>query len=669
MFLAPPVVWHINTLMNLVLALVTLGALWGATYAIGLVLHRLAARLDAVSVPDSVLHLAALGVLSLAAFAACALGFAPVPAPTYLEALAPQPTLAGWFLGLGGLGLGLWLRRDIGPVVRRGNLMALLRRHADAPTVCLAVLWLGLFAWTLLPPFLTDEALYHLTLPVQYLRHGGLAVIAGHGNSSFPAFGEMLAFWPLACGAVSGARAVQLVVLAIGVQALGALLPDVPRRNLRWGCVCFVLTPIVLCILPTSHIDVLQAIYEVTAVLALVRYGHTMAPQYLFCGAWLAGCAAACKFLALALLPFAFLAVLLMLHAWQQRDLALPRFRMLVGAAVVMLLPVAPWLARNAVVWGNPLFPFMTGFFPASAAALAPEQLDTLDYFMRQFGPADAGVQLFGAAALARLPLDLFFRARFDTLRFDGVIGPFALVVGALLLMRRLRPAWHDRKAPQLPALLGWYVVFRVLVWLSTSWQMRFIISPYLVVCLAAPLLVAGLRRTALRRAATVALGLSLAMVLPAIVTKMPGLDTRMLGGLTGLHALRLERSPESATCDALSTRAAVFANRPVKVMLVWTQRFALWCPVELYSESYDESASFNTWLAESVDTTVSNLHRLGITHVLVDEPAFFGMPPTGVGAEEGARLERTFAAYRMLRQHGLHELEKRQGVTLWSVD
>jgi hypothetical protein len=168
------------------------------------------------------------------------------------------------------------------------------------------------------------------------------------------------------------------------------------------------------------------------------------------------------------------------------------------------------------------------------------------------------------------------------------------------------------------------------------------------------------------RGIAAAALAGSLAWVAPSIVPQMPRLDARMLGSRAGLHALRLERQPASALCDTLNALAQP-GSAPPKVLLVWEQRLALWCAVELLSESYDEAASFNAWLERGPEAALAGLRGLGLTHVIVDEASFFAMPPGGVGAEEAARLERVFSTYRGLRG-GLGEVKRRGDVVLLAL-
>lgn len=580
-------------------------------------------------VPYAVLQLVGLGICSLVAVLFCSIGFSPIAVPPYLEELSAQPFLSCIFLGLGS----------------GGFIFRLLRKNF----VCdrwQALVYTSLAfasAWLLLPPFCTDDSLYHLTIILHYLTHGGFNVIAGHGNASFPAFGEMIAFWPLAAGSLTGARAVQLMAVAFGFRASCDLLPELTTKQLAFGWCLFIFTPVVFAILPSSHIDVLQAVYEITAVLLLVHYQSQRHSSILLSAAFIGGCAAACKFTALSSLPFFALVLLLMWRNWREQQIALPKASVIIASLFLALIPVLPWLIRNCLVWHNPVYPFATSLFPGSEHALLPEQIATLDAFMDRFGPQDPGdIQVTGILALLRLPLDLLFSAQFNRMSFDGVMGPLVLVTCVAWLLNR------NNKKIGIAPLIGWFSLYHVLIWLSTSWQMRFLIAAYWSICFATPIFIDRIRLPIVRVTLYSAAIISVVMTWPALAAHMPALDRRMLGDPSSRHALRLEREPASALCDAANQIAIDDAN--AYVMLVWTQKLSLWCAANIMSESYYESASFHRWLLS--ENPMQQFKAHGITHVLIDEHLFLQLPKAGLSNEEAEELNRVFAAFKQVQEH-----------------
>lgn len=603
--------------------------------------------LGASVVPRAVWRLALLGVVALAGFLVCAVGFMPAARVARVEDIGAHPLLAPLLLVPGCVGLGLAVMRFVrcAPAfsVRRAAFIGLV-----------GLIGAGIALWCCLPPARVDETLYHLALPVQYLRAGGFVVIPGHGNSGFPALGEMLFFWCLGAGAMPAARAVQLLVLVMGLDALAALLPAARRQV--WGAgLLFVLTPVVLWELPCAYIDVLQGVCEVVGLALLACWAVKEESALVLLGGWLTGCAAACKYLALAQVPLFVLAALLVVRS--RRPALVPAAFAACGLA---LLPPLPWLVRNAFVFGNPLFPFGADFFP-DGRRLLPTQMQVLDLFMMQHGPLGAdGRPLEGLDAILHLPVAFFTQAAFSSPAFDGVMGWLPLACLGLVWLARRSPASDDATPPLLPTLLGCYALFRVAVWLSTSWQMRFLIGPQLAMCLLCTFALARMPRIL-----TLGLGAALLLLqgreLVRVRMHAPRFDAAAIIDREARHRLRLDYDSASALCD----RAMAL---PVdNLMLVWTQRRALWCDVPLVADSYDEGASLAVWLEAGAPAALSQLHAHHISHVLIDEKAFTTVPP-GLAPEERIRLQARAAAYESLKAHALTALETHDTVALLQV-
>jgi hypothetical protein len=497
--------------------------------------------------------------------------------------------------------------------------------------------------WCFLPAFRADETMYHMALPLQYLLHGGLVHVPGHGNSGFVAMGEMLFLLCMAAGSHSAARMLQIMVLGCGVVALGSLLGS-RRRSYFAGCL-LLSAPVVLWQLPCAYVDIIQATFELVGLAYLWRY---MAPQQdarqaavgdLYLGALCTGCAAACKYLALAQLPFAGLLILIGMRRCQQTR---PMTHLTV-ALLLLCLPCSPYLLHNAWLSGNPLFPFAAELFAPSTASLLPAQMQVLDRFMAQFGPHTGDTPLFGLQALWQLPQQLFFQAAFGSARFDGVIGFVPLFVVPLL---GLSLRYGSRQRWGLQGLLAGYIGFKLLVWLSTSWQARFLIAPLWANCLWCAELLASLPRQRAPRAwcgvgVAWALGMAQLLGVRTLQGQVPRLDARAFGQPEARVALRQATEPSSRLCDDLAGAAM-----PVeRLMMVWTQRQSLWCPFPQWSDSYDEAAMLLQVLRES-PLPGTHLRRLGVSHLLVAESALADIDPQ-VGADE--RL----AVYKDLHRFG----------------
>ena len=672
---------------DLLVALCLILAAWGFGCLVALALRKVSSGAclpgGSRAVPAAVVLLLGFAALSTVTLATCLVGFAPVEQPLHSETLTPQPLLGALLLGSGffggalvaarrpGLragGRGYWLGVVQASRLSRLAPLSVWQSRLWPPSLWLTRLalpplwlsrlslhslafWLSLGAvvpWCFLPAFRADETMYHLALPLQYLLQGGLVHVPGHGNSGFVAMGEMLFLLCMAVGSHSAARMLQIVVLGCGVVALGGLLGS-RRRSYFAGCL-LLSAPVVLWQLPCAYVDIAQATFELVGLAYLWRY---MAPPQgephaavgdLYLGALCTGCAAACKYLALAQLPFAGLLILIGMRRCQQ---ARPLVH-LTAALLLLCLPCSPYLLHNAWLYGNPLFPFATELFAPSTASLLPAQMQVLDRFMAQFGPHMGNTPLFGLEALWQLPRQLFFQAAFGSARFDGVLGFVPLFIAPLL---GLSLRYGSRQRWGLQGLLGGYIGFKLLIWLSTSWQARFLIAPLWASCLLCAELLTSLPRQRAFRAwsgpgVACALGVAQLLALRSLQGHVPGLDARAFGSATARVSLRQDTEPSSRLCDNLAGTKV-----PVKrLMMVWTQRQSLWCPFVQWSDSYDEAAMFLQVLREAA-LPGEHLQRLGLSHLLVAESALADIAPQ-VGVDERRAVHKKLLQYADFKRH-----------------
>jgi len=175
--------------------------------------------------------------------------------------------------------------------------------------------------------------------------------------------------------------------------------------------------------------------------------------------------------------------------------LALARVRewpaMIGAGCVVGLAVLGPWLARNAIACGNPVFPFAASLFPNELGGTGHWTGEQVARYMaahRFDGSLLERVRLLvapdpGAAAGAPNAHRGMMHGQW------GFLFPFALL-GAGLLLKRPRPVWREL-LPFPLALLGAGLVLQVVLWLfTTHLQSRFLL-PLLVP--AAVLAAAGL--------------------------------------------------------------------------------------------------------------------------------------------------------------------------------
>ncbi len=262
--------------------------------------------------------------------------------------------LGSWLVGVPVLLLGLlhaWSRGTLGAVVA---LLAAVAWKRMVPSGW-KPLWPALLASLIVlpialsPPFFYDALVYHLGLPWQALRAGGLSA---HPEDLFAAFPPLAQF--VDAPALSfGLDRVPAVVHLAGFVAAGAAVWALARAlgASRWAATlaagCLVLLPcqVLVPALPAAEAWALGGAVTAVALLAQPRWHPGTAALIGF----LTGVASAARMQGV---PWA--GVLVVAVALRTRDV-----REAVRAAVGFLVGSCPWWLKNAVLLHDPLAPLL----------------------------------------------------------------------------------------------------------------------------------------------------------------------------------------------------------------------------------------------------------------------------------------------------------------------
>ncbi|MBK7689139.1 MAG: hypothetical protein IPP70_03000 [Elusimicrobia bacterium] len=505
--------------------------------------------------------------------------------------------------------------------------------RVDGPTLLLwalpvAVLGItGLFA--LAPARFYDALVYHLALPKLYLLENRWVPTPTFLFGGFPMHTHALFAWALALG---DARWAALVHWGFGVGAALLFWGAGERARNRFGgalsSAVFFSTPVVAFALPRAGVDVSTAFYTLAAVVLAGR-ALDEAPRarhvWLTAGL-LVGWTMGIKYTNVPLgLVFPFL-------LWR---LGLPRpsmARFLAGLTIAFL----PWVVKNLVGYGNPVFPFLQGWwnpagFPLDARAM------NVDAWGRPWDNVFSGQWLLPFRWLLHpWTISLTGRSEFD------FVGPLFLM-GLPLLFFVVR----DTKARRL-GLLGLGAAW--MAWWPFSGMPRFFLGG---LALLAFLFGQGVSRLEGRRARWV---LSLGLLLAAT-----GPLTRGLYGLARDIGWEHLAQPQSRD-RVLATPAGTYAA-PAHPSMVWINRNA---PADARvlvigdARGYGLERPFRVTSALDVDwflwvvrkaadggEIARTLAGEGFTHLLVNpaEMARVGQP-AGFTAEEFQRAARFWAFY-----------------------
>ncbi len=562
------------------LAVLTLAAAGGARLVCGLAIPA-----PPRSLATAVIGLAlGAGVLAAVAGALGAVGWLrPLPLLLVLLALA-----AAGAVGLAG---------------RLPSRWAAVPRALRAPALVVAVTGVLTVLTAITPSPFYDQLHYHLAFPFQWLRHGHIEVYPREAYSYFPASIGLLYTYALAALGAGAAQAVHWWMGAIAVAGVAALATALrgPRAG-WWAAALLAATPSVMLLATWAAADLAILAFAIAALLMLQLAGRdarlAASPGWWILVGVLAGLAAGCKYLAVLTVaaPVAVAVAVVPLPAGGLRRL--PRI-LLAGAGGALSL--GPWLMRNLVATGNPVYPFLATVFPAAGANRGITNV------------AEVAGRIPGIGWSRPSLAEITSLTTFSPVGDAGAIGPAYLA----LLPVAAWAVWRGRRSFAAVLALAW--LGAMLGWVAGPPTGRYLLP---AVALLAVLAGAGVQRL---------LGITpkgarswLAGALAAV------LAWSALGGTTSIELARLACTLGRGNGDDIMTRYASYwpAVRVVdrelpadaKVLLVGESR-TMYLERDVVVDDPFVTPLLVT-LAESAPSAVAiaaELRRQGITHVLVN--------------------------------------------------
>ncbi|MCX7717893.1 MAG: hypothetical protein N2111_05760 [Candidatus Sumerlaeaceae bacterium] len=529
-----------------------------------------------------------------------------------LHRLCPPPS--GYILALGaGMALawrcGLPLRTLRQPAAvslsASSGALALLISFALALVACLA----------LTPPILYDVTEYHLGAWADYLAAGGRFVPTPHNfYSRFPFPVQSLYYLGLAAGAPLDFAPKILnafyVAAGAGLIALWLRRARVAAVWRMLAVVAFLAHPVVLEVSFDAFIDAPTAFLVAATLYALFTAGGVIGadadprPGLLPLAGLIAGTALSSKYTVaqIYLLPVA-LAAAGPLAAALQRGRG---GRWLAVSLALGALPLAVWLGKNIVWYGNPLEPFFQGLFRSSdAAAVAREQ-----FYLASHYPQPLWTPEFWQSLPVRL-------------HHFGWLNLVPLAAAAA--------AWGRRPLGRLLLVIGGSYMLWNLVRES---QNRFLIPSYILTSVAGAMILDSLSRQPRGRLLGAAAGLALAvsaagdLAVAALRTGrarvfdyaalFPAAETSRENTAPGTErAAFYRRNLHALGAMAIDVNTTLPAS--ARILMVYEARPYLFARETVYNTVFDESELLRLAAgARTPDEIEAALRRAGITHVLV---------------------------------------------------
>lgn len=411
-----------------------------------------------------------------------------------------EKTLAGATLGLGLLSLGTFALGALhllypwaaalllaaflvyGRAQARQAVSALFQAppRAEFPLAAgLLFLTLALLFWTTwVPPHQYDSLVYHLALPQAYVRAGKIFTVPQLLYSHFPQNGEMLFTLALLLGSDVLAQMFSWLALALGAWwVYEAGKEDLPKPAAWLACLLLATHTAVMLLAATSYVETLVMLWITAAALVFFRSRKAQARSRpaLILSALFSGLALGTKYYAgiSAALLFAFLAL-----EWERapRGEGRERARDLGVFTAVVTAVFLPWLIKNALSVGNPVFPFFYQWFPMTGTGWNAETARRYFEVFTEYG--HRGRYFKDILSLPMLLLK-------NSLRFGGgmdVLGDLGWELVFWCLPLAVWAGWKDRFMRRLLAFCGAYLT----VWFFTGVVLRFLVVLAPLLCLLA---------------------------------------------------------------------------------------------------------------------------------------------------------------------------------------
>ncbi len=358
--------------------------------------------------------------------------------------------LAALMLLLGRAALS-WLRQ-LGAL---GDLLIEGGRFGRAVGALLALGLIAALTVALAPPVKYDALAYHLTLPETYLRLGRVAYLPWLATSGHPQAAEMLYTWAIALAGRPAAAVLGWCFAPLTALGLLGYLRQRIGVSAAWAGAGALLAGYTLMVSPAwAYSDWLGLYFGFGCLAALDLWRQEGLRKHIWLSGAFAGLAFATKYTAGAL-ALAGLAALGW-HAWRRRAPFLRAACHYVLAAAVFALP---WLVKNLITTGNPLYPFFFVSGAMSAPRIAnfqgtPPFGNWMDFFLLPLRATWIGLE--GADG------------------YGVSIGPLLLGLGALAWIGAKRLGEEQRAALQNALLIA---LTGLLIWAAGNQFSGFLIQ------------------------------------------------------------------------------------------------------------------------------------------------------------------------------------------------
>ncbi len=309
-------------------------------------------------------------------------------------------------------------------------------------TFLLVGLGIALLLMASVPPISRDALVHHLAIPKLYLQHEKIFEIPSLDFSYYPMNVDLLYLGPLYLG---NDILPKLIHFLFGLATCFLLYRHLAARLPHWlaisGPLLFLSTPVIARLSTTAYVDLGLTLFSFSSIILCLRWinrDNNIGLWILFLAGCCAGLAAGTKYSGILVI----LILCCLLPLFTPRQPHQRQFSQLYPALVFFigaLLTFSPWLIRNSLWTGNPLFPlFQSIFNPGDAAGLYAHHSPILE---RKLAFNESLIETI------LLPVRMFFQGQDNNPQFfDGRLNPFLLFLPIAAFICRPSNPQHGRE-------------------------------------------------------------------------------------------------------------------------------------------------------------------------------------------------------------------------------
>lgn len=339
-------------------------------------------------------------------------------------------------------------------------------------SLILLISCISLLAWV--PPISRDALVHHLFLPKLYMEHGSIFEIKDFFWSYFPMNLDLLYMIPLLLKNDIVAKYIHFS-FALGTTWM---IYNYLNRRLNQiygllGCLLFLSIPIIIKLSITVYVDLGLIFFSTASLLLILRWIETQYRiQFLNMAGLCCGLAAGTKYNGL-LTVFLLTALVPFLHAQTTKSGWQNKIRSLFYSLIFLFLAIitlSPWLVRNYVWTGNPIYPLHQSLFQQNKDSIQQDTSPTvtknvieINKYMKSSSPLMQRKIIYGESKLEilLLPIRLFFEGKDDNHQyFDGKLNPALLILPFFAFLFCRKNTLEKREKIALLAFAILYLLF-----------------------------------------------------------------------------------------------------------------------------------------------------------------------------------------------------------------